>query len=157
MSDVAKMIPAEVAGYRTANLQWKRLLGTPKFDYPIDYAIAVLGIDETEQRVDFLTSWEPGAYCHYHQHLGPTSSVVIAGELHVVETEENLHIHKTRKPGHSTGNDGGDMHMEYAGPEGAVAFFSMKPRADGKMFDVLANNRRVLRTVTFEEFAAGDY
>lgn len=157
MADIRDAIPSEVAGVATADLAWKRLLGTPRLGYHVDYSIAVLSSDEAERRIEFMSIWEPDAYCHFHQHLGPTASRIIAGELHVEEHGELLDVHKVRKSGHETANDGGDIHMEYAGPDGAVAYYDVRALEDGRLFDVLADDHRVLNTVTFDDFVAGRY
>jgi hypothetical protein len=156
MNDVKKLVPAEIAGYRTAGLAWKRLVGTPRFTYPIDYSIAVLRVHEGEPRAEFLSLWEPGAYCHFHRHLGPTRSLVLGGALHVHESEEFLDLHKLRKTGHAASNDGGDVHMEHAGPDGALVYYDMRA-PDGRLFDILADDRRILRTLTLEDLKTGNY
>lgn len=155
MNDVNGLVPAEVFGHATADLAWQRLTGSPRFDYPIDYAIAVLRAHDDGQRVEFLVAWEPGAYCHFHRHVGATSSTVVAGELHVHESEQFLDVHKVRRTGHATANDGGDVHMERAGPEGALVYYDMAS-PDGRLFEMLADDRTVLRTVTVADFASGN-
>lgn len=112
---------------------------------------------EKERRVEFLSTWEPDAYCHFHRHLGPTSSKIIVGELHVRESDELVDVHKTRRVGHATGNDGGDVHMEHAGPAGAAAYYDVTALPDGRLFDILSDDQRILNTLTFENFVAGDY
>ncbi|MEC9346880.1 MAG: hypothetical protein VYB54_11680 [Pseudomonadota bacterium] len=156
MSANLNLIPAEVAGHATAGLEWKRLTGSDRFSYPIDYSIALLGFDRATQRAEFLVTWEPGAFCHFHQHVGATSSRVIGGELHVFETGDLVDLHRTRKPGHESANDGGDVHMEQAGPEGAAVYYDMQAK-DGRLFDILADDRRVLRTLMFDNFVCGNY
>lgn len=156
MSDVKKLVPAEVAGCSTADLGWKRLVGNPRFHYPIDYSIALLRVHADERRVEFLSMWVPDAYCHFHRHLGATRSVVLGGELHVHESEEFLDLHKVRKTGHATSNDGGDVHMEHAGPDGALVYYDMRA-PDGRLFDILADDRRILRTLTLDDFESGNY
>ena len=156
MSANTNLIPAEVAGHATAGLEWKRLTGSDRFSYPIDYSIALLSFDRATRRVEALVTWAPGAFCHFHQHRAATASRVIGGELHVFETDEFVDVHKTRKPGHASANDGGDLHMEQAGPEGAVVYYDMQAK-DGRLFDILADDRRVLRTLMFDDFVSGNY
>lgn len=143
------------SGYKTEAIQWSRIVGTPRFDYPIDYWVAVLGVQPEVGRIDFLSKWEPNAYCHYHRHLGATTLLVLEGEHHVVETSATETVHKVRKPGHFTRNAGGDVHMEYGGPEGAVVFFSIEAVEGGKLFDVMAADGRVLVTATIDDFVNG--
>ncbi len=147
--------PAQFADtYDTDKLDWIRVTGTPRFTYPIDYWVAVLGVDEAAGRIDFLSRWEPDSYCHYHRHLGETSLLVLEGEHHVVETTETETIHKTRRPGFFTTNPGGDLHMEYGGPDGTLVYFSCLA-VDGKVFDVVGDNDRILKTATVEDFTSG--
>ncbi|MBL6750521.1 MAG: hypothetical protein ISP90_08355 [Nevskia sp.] len=145
---------AFVSGYKTDAIEWMRIVGTPRFEYPIDYWVAVLGVQPEAGRIDFLSKWEPNSYCHYHRHLGPTTLLVLEGEHHVVETTATETIHKIRKPGHFARNPGGDVHMEYGGAEGAVVFFSVQA-VDGKLFDVLAADGKVIVTATIDDFVSG--
>ena len=143
-----------VSGYKTDGIQWQRILGTPRFDYPIDYWVAVLGAQPEIGRIDFLSKWEPNAYCHYHRHLGPTTLLVLEGEHHVIETTGTETVHKIRQPGHFSRNPGGDVHMEYGGPQGAVVLFSVEA-VDGKLFDVLDSSGKLLVTATIDDFLNG--
>ena len=140
--------------YATDKLDWFRITGTKRFDYPIDYSVAVLEVDEATGRIDFLSRWEPNAYCHYHRHLGETAVLVIEGEHNIVETRDNETIHKKRKPGFYTVNQGGDIHMEYGGEEGALVFFRCMA-VDGKLFDVLDKDGNILNTATVQDFTTG--
>lgn len=140
------------AGYDLDKVEWTRVLGTPRFDYPIDYSVAVLSVDAEQGVIDFLSKWEPNAYCHYHRHLGPTSIEVLAGQHNVVETKDHETIHKQRKPGFVSHNPGGDLHMEYGGPEGALVFFRCHAVEGGKLFEVLSADGKVLNTATVDDF-----
>ena len=66
--------------------EWLHFGADPRFEYPIDYAIRILGWSPDTQTVDFLGRWAPHAYCHFHRHLGATTSLVLEGEHHTVET-----------------------------------------------------------------------
>jgi len=54
-------IPTTVAEFEQTfpqdNLKWSRVTGSPRFDYPIDYQVAVLNVDDAEQRIDFISRW----------------------------------------------------------------------------------------------------
>lgn len=152
-------VPTSLAEYARAypaseSLEWVRVTGTPRFDYPIDYSVAVLDCDANTGRIDFLSRWEPNAYCHFHRHLGETSVLVLEGEHNVVETTATETIHKKRRPGFFTTNPGGDVHMEFGGPDGTLVYFSCNA-VEGKLFDVLDKDGRVLNTATIEDFTSG--
>lgn len=134
-----------------ASVEWVQLVGSPAFDYPIDYAFAVLSADRATGRLDLLTRWAPNSYCHYHRHICKTSSLVIDGEQHVIETRGLETVHKIRQPGFSGQTPDGETHMERSGPNGCTMLFAMQSD-DGRMFDVLNKDGKVLTTATFDDF-----
>ncbi len=154
MSAVTPLPNNPIHGYKTTPIEWFQIKGSDRFDYPIDYWVAVLGVHPAEGRIEFLSKWEPSAYCHYHRHLGPTTVYVLEGEHHIVEKTAHETIHKVRTPGFFARNPGGDVHMEYGGPQGAVVFFSCQA-VDGKLFEVLSNEGKVLATATIDDFTSG--
>ena len=138
------------------SLNWMHFEGSPNFDYPINYAMAVLGAQPEADTIDFLAKWEPDSYCHFHRHLGDTTILVLEGEHHVDETTATQTVHKIRQPGYSTRNPGGDVHMEYGGAAGALVFFSMQA-VDGRLFEVLDKNENILSVVTIENLVTGRF
>src|SRR6267142_2051937 len=66
-------------------LDWQRLTGGPRFDYLIDYLVAVTRVDREAGLIEFLAKWEPNAYCHFHRHLGRTATLNLECEYHIVE------------------------------------------------------------------------
>lgn len=151
--DISPLMPMLSAFSPDTPIKWTRLQGGDDFGYPIDYWIAPLGVQKEAGRVDFLVKWAPNAYCHYHRHTGHTTVLVLEGEHHVIEqTSPTETVHKIRKPGHLVRNPPGDVHMEHAGPNGSVLFFSMHT-ADGQLFDILDKNENLLRKFTLDDFA----
>jgi hypothetical protein len=135
--------------------EWLHFGPDPRFEYPIDYAVRILGWSPDTQTVDFLGKWAPHSYCHFHRHLGATTSLVLEGEHHTVETVAGREVHQVRNPGDYARKAGGEAHMEFAGPQGSVVFFSMQA-VDGHLFEVLGRAERVLAQTSLEEFVAGD-
>ena len=159
LHDQAELIPGKIKRLddfspdvlaRLDSLDWQRLTGNEKFDYPIDYSIAVIRADREANRLEFVAKWAPNAYCHFHRHLGKTASLVLQGEQHIVETSDLQTIHKIRKPGFRGQTPPGETHMEYGGAEGAVVLF-IADAVDGIMFDVLANDGTVLASASLED------
>jgi len=146
--------PDVLSRLQANRLEWQHLLGSPQFDYPIDYSIAVVRADRAAGVIEFLAKWAPNAYCHYHRHLGRTASWVIQGEHHIVETTETQTLHKTRRPGFRGQSPAGEIHMEYGGAEGSTVLFLCEA-VDGKLFDIVARDGRVLASPTLEDFASG--
>jgi len=143
-----------LARLQSNHLDWINLKGSPKFDYPIDYSVAVTRVDRAAGTIEFLAKWEPNAYCHYHRHLGRTATWVIEGEHHIVETTETQTLHKTRRPGFRGQAPAGEIHMEYGGAQGSTVLFLCKA-VDGNLFDIVAEDGTVLATATLEGFASG--
>jgi len=146
-----------LVGYDDSTLNWKRITDRKKtFDYPVDYWVAILGFDVEKKHVDFMGKWEPNSYCHYHRHLSPTTSIVLSGEHHVVETETAEKTHKIRTRGDIAITDAGDAHMEYGGTEGSLLLFSMDCDG-GTVFEVLDKSSNVLVGLSFDDFITGNY
>jgi hypothetical protein len=143
-----------LSDFDTSAIEWIHFEEDSRFDYPINYSIGILGASPEVGTVDFLGRWAPNAYCHRHRHLGATTSLILEGEQHTVETINGESVHSVRKAGDYAQKPGGEAHMEYAGAEGSLVFFSMKA-VDGKIFEVLANDESVLKATSYEDFVAG--
>ena len=154
MAAVMKLQSSPISAFNLNNLKWVHLEGGPEFDYRINYWLAILGARPEAGGLDFLVKWEPDSYCHFHRHLGDTTTLVLEGEHHVVETTATQTLHKIRKPGHYARTPDGEAHMEYAGPAGSLVFFSMQA-ADGRLFEVLDKDENVLSVATIESLVAG--
>lgn len=154
MAAVSKLHVNPVSGFPPNSIKWVHIDGSPKFDYPIDYWMAVLGARPEKGSIDLLAKWAPNSYCHFHRHHGDTTTLVLEGEQHIVETTPTQTIHKIRTPGFYSHTPGGDVHMEYGGPEGAVVLFSIQA-ADGRLFEVLDKDQNVLAVATIESLLSG--
>ncbi len=140
--------------FDTSHIEWVHFEGSSRFDYPIDYALAVLGAQPGIGALDMLMKWAPNAYCHFHRHLAATTTLVLEGEQHIFETiAAGETIHKIRKAGDYAHSPGGDVHMERAGPQGALVFFGLQS-ADGRLFETLDKDRNILATATIQDWAA---
>lgn len=135
-------------------LAWQHLRGGSRFDYPIDYAVAVLRAEPAAGRMDLLVKWAPHAYCHFHRHVCPTITLVIEGEQHVFETRPKETVHRVRQSGFSGPVTAGEEHMERAGPRGCLALFAMQSD-DGRFFEILDAHGTVLAVPTLDDFVAG--
>lgn len=130
-----------------------------RFDYPIDYHGAVLSVRPDDNglggHIDLLYRWEPEAYCHFHRHVCATTSTVLAGELHVIDYENGEAGEKRiRAAGDYAAKDPGDVHMEHAGPDGAMVLFNLYA-PDGKLADFLGPDGETLTTITLEDMTTG--
>jgi quercetin dioxygenase-like cupin family protein len=106
--------------------------------------------------VDLLYRWEPNSYCHFHRHSAHTTSVVLEGELHVIDVDAQTGEEKSvrvRTVGDYASKAPGDVHMERGGPEGALVLFSLYT-PDGLLAETLADDGRVLSQSTMEPILA---
>lgn len=138
-------------GYDPEAATWVHYGDSPRFDYPIDYSIAVVEADVEAGRIDFLVRWAPDAYCHHHRHLGTTEAVVIEGEQHLTQHRPFETVTKIRTAGFAGPVPDGETHMERAGADGLTMLFSTHA-PDGRLFEVLDDDGRVLATATIAEF-----
>lgn len=146
--------PDVLSRLQSNHLDWQHLTGSPQFDYPIDYAVAVTKVDQAAGLIEFIAKWAPNAYCHFHRHLGRTATRVLQGEHHLVETTETQTLHKTRRPGFQGQSPAGEIHMEYGGADGSTVLFLCEA-VDGKLFDIVAKDGTVLAVATLEDFVSG--
>ena len=141
--------------YDNRDLRWKHYTGNDKFNYPIDFWSALLNA-RTDGHVDLLYRWEPNSYCHFHRHSAHTTSVVLEGELHVIDVDAQTGEEKSvrvRTVGDYASKAPGDVHMERGGPEGALVLFSLYT-PDGLLAETLADDGRVLSQSTMEPILA---
>lgn len=142
--------------YQGDHVPWKRIKD-PDQDYPVDYHMAVLGSDPEKGLLDLIVKWEPDAYCHFHRHVADTTLLVLQGEQHVAEFDESGEEvgRKTRRAGEYARRPGGEAHMEWAGPEGAVVFFSLRAQEkDGAIFEILDRDMKVVSAANVTEMVA---
>ena len=134
--------------------QWIHLQGDGNFDYPIDYWGAVTSARD-DGHIDLLFRWEPNCYCHFHKHLVDTTSLVIQGELHVVDIDKGKEVgRRVRKTGDYAHKPAGDIHMEFAGPDGALVLYNLHA-PDGKLFEMLDKDENTILTVTADDIISG--
>ena len=85
MAAVTTLQSSPISAFNLNNLKWVHIEGGPEFDYPINYWLAILGAKPEAGCLDFLVKWEPDSYCHFHRHIGDTTTLILEGEHHVVE------------------------------------------------------------------------
>ena len=137
------------------NLKWRRFVGDESFDYPIDYEAALLSIRD-DGHVDLLYRWAPNSYCHFHRHTAETTSIVLAGELHVSDIDPKTGSEistKIRRVGDYAYKEPGDVHMERGGPEGALVLFKLRA-VDNSLAESLSTDGTVIGESRFDDMLA---
>ena len=139
----------DVFRFDDREIDWARFAG---FD---DLWYRILSVDHATHTVDMLMKFGPGARCVPHNHVGATKTLVIDGEHHVWHLNgPNPETPKIKKPGIFSTNDGGEMHQEAGGPNGAVILLTMK-EVDGRVYDLLDDAGNVMRTISLADFQRG--
>jgi hypothetical protein len=134
-----------------SKLNWQRFTGGEEFDYPIDYSAVLLNVRD-DGHVDLLYRWEPNRYCHFHRHTAHTTSTVLSGELHVIDVDIETGKETGRRVRHAgdyAHKAPGDVHMERAGPDGALVLFNLYA-PDGIFAETLATDGTVLGVATLD-------
>ncbi len=137
---------------KNEDLNWKRFQGGDDFDYPIDYSAALLNVNK-DGHVDILYRWEPNCYCHFHRHTAEVSSTVLKGELHVIDIDLASGKEtgtKIRNAGDYAHKEPGDVHMEKAGPNGALVLFNLYA-PNGILAESLSIDGTVIRKATVDQ------
>lgn len=134
-------------------IEWNEI-EDPSQEYPCKYSMAILGADPATGRLDLIVKWPPNSYCHFHRHVADTSILVLEGEQHVLEIHDDGSEgeHKVRPAGTYLMSPGGEAHMEWGGPEGAMVFFSLFA-GDGPVFETLDKNMNILDDATVAQMA----
>ena len=113
--------------------------------------MAVLGSQPDIGRLDLLIRWAPNSYCHFHRHVAATTTLVLEGEHHVIDIDEDgaEGAHDVRPAGTYRIGPGGDLHMERGGPEGSLVLFSLH-EPSGRMFEALDDEHNIFAVTTIE-------
>lgn len=137
----------------TANIEWIDYRGREGDRYPVAYSGAALSIRD-DGHLDLLYRWEPNSYCHFHTHLCDTTSVVLSGELHVVDLNAESEGVTIRRAGHFAHKGPGDRHREHGGPEGALVLFHLYA-PDGRVTEFLSEDGEFIKEITIDDVKAG--
>ncbi len=138
--------------FQDENFRWKRYEDKAQFGYPIDYAGTILNAQE-DGHVDVLYRWAPNSACHLHRHTAELSSLVLEGELHVVDIDPETGEETGRlvkQTGYYAHKPAGDVHIEVGGPEGALVLFNLYA-PDGRLTENLSRKGEVMSVSTVDQ------
>ncbi|MDB0009591.1 hypothetical protein N9E65_00025 [Gammaproteobacteria bacterium] len=142
--------------FKNEDLYWKRFQDGDDFDYPIDYSAALLNANQ-DGHVNILYRWEPDCYCHFHRHTAEVSSVVLEGELHVIDIDlasgEEIGT-RISHAGDYAHKEPGDVHMEKGGSNGALVLFNLYA-PQGVLAESLNKNGNVIGQATLDQLLRG--
>ena len=144
--------------YNDNELTWRTYTDLTDPHHPVDYADALLSAKK-DGRLQVLVKWQPNCFCHFHRHTAETSSVVLQGELTVIDIdpETGTETHRrTRSVGDFISKPAGDVHREQAGPDGALVLFTIYAPHDS-VAEALDETFNVLHTTAISKILAKRY
>ena len=117
--------------FDASRYRWKEVTGRPGSKYKIQHYYTILGYDRDAGTLDMVVRWQgDGGHCPIHRHAATTSVIVLAGEQHLWDVEQDGSIgnHRFRRAGDYalTGNDQ-KPHLERGGDNGGLAYSAARP------------------------------
>ncbi len=141
--------------YRSDQVEWHHVKGGPDFnEYELDYEYSVLGYDVKNGRLDMLMRFKGnGGFCERHRHAASTTTLVLEGEQHLHEQQNDGSVkHIIRKTGdYALAGSDALPHMETSGPDGCTFLLSLHA-PEGILFEVLDEEFSKLADVSIEDF-----
>ncbi len=141
--------------------KWQEFNDVSHDGHLVHHDQTILDYDLERGTIDLITRWgKDGGHCMLHRHVARTTCIVLQGEQHFFDYDENGNraaeprIRTVGGHGLSKGPDK-YPHMERGGPEGCVAFFSM--HGDGPnavIFEAFDADMNVAVGITIEMIVA---
>ena len=106
--------------------------------------------------MDMLMRFAPNQACVPHCHVGPTKTLVLEGEHHVISPNpDGTEDVSVRKAGTFSQNDGDETHYEAGGPDGGIILLMMTAK-DGTVYDILEEvGGECVRQISVQDFKRG--
>jgi quercetin dioxygenase-like cupin family protein len=136
---------AQTFRYDTRDVDWKDFITEGCY-------YRLLDVNVETKTADMLVKFEPGAQCLYHRHVAATTSLVLEGELCVVEKTAGGEIVKVKPAGTFTSGTKDEVHIEGGGDAGVIVYFSMRGDTD-RIYDLLDEDLTLTRPITIHDFA----
>jgi len=111
--------------FNPANIAWQAFGTYTGFSYHL------LNVDIETRVIDLLFNFEANQKCFYHRHHQPSSALVLHGEQHIWEPQDDgSERHEIRPTGHFAIAQGVETHIEGAGPDGCIVYQNIRARDD---------------------------
>jgi quercetin dioxygenase-like cupin family protein len=133
-------------GFRfdTTTVEWKNFLTEGCY-------YRILDVNVPARTAEMLVKFDPGARCLHHRHVATTMSLVLEGELHVIEKTEAGEKRSVKPAGTFSSGATDEIHIEGGGDDGVVVYFSMRGETD-RIYDLLDENLGLRRAITIQDF-----
>lgn len=116
---------------------------------------AIVDIDAEHRSVDLIVKFAPGALAPNHRHAAAFTSLVLEGEHHIHEIDDQGNaVVKVRKAGTFTRSASGGVHTEGGGPKGGTVWFNLRPDADG-LYEILEADGTLIDAIGMKSLLEG--
>lgn len=136
--------------------KWREVHGDGSTPYLVHHDYTILGHDLEAGTLDMVVRWSAdGGHCPIHRHTATTTVIVLEGEQHLWDVEEDgsLGDHRVRRAGdYALTSDESNAHLERGGEDGGIVFFGAHS-ATGKLYEVIAEDGSI-RDVTMASILA---
>ncbi len=133
------------------SISWRPFRG------PDGLSFWVLDVSEQKQKVDILFRLAPHARCVAHNHVGPTSTLVLEGEHRTFRRSgTDWVLDEVRVPGTFHSHDGDSLHVEEGGVDGAIVHLSMHA-VNGVIWTVHDDDGAVIDQTTVSDFVRAQH
>lgn len=124
----------------------------PFGDFP-HFSFAIQHIDRQQRIADVLFRFAAGEQIVLHRHLALNHTFVVAGEHCVYEPDGSL---RERRPTgcYTVTPPSMSPHREGGGADDAIVLFSMRPKGDELLYQILDDAGQVVADVSFEMLEA---
>jgi len=132
--------------FDTRDVDWKDFITAGCYYKLLDVHVGA-------RTADMIVKFDPGARCMYHRHVAPCTSLVLEGELHIIDqTSAGEKLRVVKPAGTFTSGVEDDLHVEGGGESGVTVYFSMRGSSD-RIYDLLDTNLNLKRAITIHDFA----
>mgnify|MGYP001261584770 FL=1 len=141
------------AHYDAESIEWRRVIDNSSAELRVDFEYSLLGYNIQAQRLDMLLRFPPGGHCRRHQHVASTVTLVLAGEQHLAEWQEDGTIKSiVRKKGeYAISGSDALIHDEWGGEKGGTVIYSLHA-PNNILFRYFDEDMKNPRNLTINEF-----
>lgn len=130
--------------FDTQNVDWRDFI-TEGCYYKL------LNVDLEAKQADMLVKFDRNCQCMYHRHAATTTTLVLEGELRVREQVGESEVITVKPAGSYSIGGENEVHIEGAGDESAIIFFSMRTRGN-VIYELLNSDMSLRKAITVSDF-----
>ena len=136
------------------NVEWRRVIEPDFKQFRIDFEYSLMGYDISLGRLDMLLRYAPEkSYCRRHRHLASTMTLVLDGEQHLTEFQDNGTTREIyRKKGdYALAKADALPHLEHGGKFGGTVMLSLLTH-DGNLFEYFGEHPEDSWKISIEDY-----